>query len=213
MFSGEPEPSGLGFFIYRHIMPIKRRDMKLISYSDYQIKLADEAFLVRPIRRLFHQDRSERKEQFWRQISFMYFMVSPSSSYSYILDLDERAAEIIKQEGLPEDFRPSELLKEAMEIYRKLTITPSQKLLQSSLIAADTVSKFLSDPTILNKIDDKGRPLYQISSITAALKNVEGIVSSLQALQKKVDQELEDKGAVRGSQELTVGDIWAEQGV
>jgi hypothetical protein len=187
--------------------------MKLIKYEDYQIKLSDEAFLVRPIRRLFHQDRSERKEQFWRQISFMYFMVSPSSSYSYILDLDERAAEIIKQEGLPEDFRPSELLKEAMEIYRKLTITPSQKLLQSSLIAADTVSKFLSDPTILNKIDDKGRPLYQISSITAALKNVEGIVSSLQALQKKVDQELEDKGAVRGSQELTVGDIWAEQGV
>lgn len=187
--------------------------MKLISYSDYQIKLADEAFLVKPIRRLFHQDRSERKEQFWRQIAFMYFMVSPSSNYSYILDLDERAAEIIKQEGLPEDFRPSELLREAMEIYRKLTITPSQKLLESSLIAADTVSKFLSDPTILDKKDDKGRPLYQISSITSALKNVEGIVSSLQTLQKKVDQELEDQSAVRGSQELTVGDIWAEQGV
>jgi len=182
--------------------------MKLIRYEDYQIKLADEAFLVRPIRRLFHQDRSERKEQFWRQISFMYFMVSPSSSYSYILDLDERASEIIKQEGLPEDFKPSELLKEAMEIYRKLTITPSQKLLESSLVAADTVSKFLSDPTILGKVDDKGRPLYQISSITSALKNVEGIVNSLQTLQKKVEQELEiNDGKARGSQELTLGDI------
>ncbi len=182
--------------------------MKLIKFEDFQIKLADEAFLVRPIRRLWNQDRSAQKEQFWRQISYLYFMVSPSSNYSYILDMDERAAEIIKQEGLPEDFKPSPLLKEAMDIYKKLTITPSQKLLESSLVAADTVSKFLSDPTILDKTDKKGRPIYQISSVTAALKNVEGIVSSLQALQKKVEAELEEEsGKARGSQELTIGDM------
>lgn len=181
--------------------------MKLIRYEDFQVKLADEAFLVKPIRRLFHLDRSERKEQFWRQMSYMYFVVSPASSYSYILDPDERAKAVIEQEGLPADFKPSELLQEAMEVYKKLTITPSQKLLESSLIAADTVSKFLSDRTILEKTDDKGRPLYQISSVTAALKNVEGIVNSLQALQKKVDQELEDSPNARGSQELTLGDI------
>lgn len=182
--------------------------MKLIKFEDFQIKLADEAFLVRPIRRLWNQDRSAQKEQFWRQMSYLYFMVSPSSNYSYILDMDERAAEIIKQEGLPEDFKPSPLLKEAMDIYKKLTITPSQKLLEASLKAANTVSKFLSDDTILEKTDEKGRPMYQISSVTAALKNVEGIVSSLQALQKKVEAELEeDSGKARGSQELTIGDM------
>ena len=182
--------------------------MKLIKYEDFQIKLSDEAFLVRPIRQLFHQDRSQRKEKFWQQMSYMHFMISPASSYSYILDMEERSKAVIEQEGLPSDFRPSELLKEAMQIYRKLTITPSQKLLESSLIAADTVSKFLSDPTILNKTDDKGRPLYQISSVTAALKNVEGIINSLQTLQKKVDQELEEEsGKARGAQELTLGDI------
>ena len=182
--------------------------MHLIKYEDFQIKLADEAFLVRPIRRLFHQDRSERKENFWRQMSYLYFVVSPASSYSYILDPEERAQEVIKQEGLPADFRPSELLLEAMQIYRKLTVTPSQKLLEASLIAANTVSQFLSDPSILEKVDDKGRPLYQISSVTAALKNVEGIVSSLQTLQKKVEQEIqEESGKARGTQELTIGDI------
>lgn len=182
--------------------------MKLIRYEDYQIKLADEAFLVRPIRRLFHLDRSERKENFWRQMSYLYFVISPSSSYSYILDPEERAKAVIEQEGLPADFKPSELLLEAMKIYRKLTITPSQKLLEASLKAADTVSKFLSDSDILNKTDDKGRPLYQISSVTAALKNVEGIVNSLQTLQKKVEAEVEEEnGKARGTQELTIGDV------
>lgn len=181
--------------------------MKLIRYEDYQIKLTDEAFLVKPIRRLFHLDRSERKEQFWRQMSYLYFMVSPASSYSYILDPEERAKEIIKQEGLPEDFTPSAFLQEAMEVYKKLSITPTQRLLESALIAADTVSKFLRNPDILTEEDDRGRPKYQIAQITTALKNVEGIVSSLQALQKKVDQELEDSPNARGSQELTLGDI------
>lgn len=181
--------------------------MKLVRYKDFQIKLADEAFLVRPIRRLFNADRSERKEQFWRQVSFMYFMVNPASSYSYILDMDERAAEIIRQEGLPEDFRPNEMLREAMEVYRKMTITPTQKLLESSLIAADTVSKFLRNPDILTEEDDKGKPKHTVSEITKALKDVEGIINSLQSQQKKVEQELEESGKARGSQELTIGDM------
>lgn len=182
--------------------------MKLIEYSDFQIKLADEAFLVRPIRRLFNQDRSERKEQFWRQMSYLYFVVSPASSYSYILDPEERAKAVIEQEGLPADFRPSELLLEAMQVYRKLTITPSQKLLDSALVAADTVSKFLKNPDILTEEDDKGKPKHTVSEITRALRDVEGITNSLQNLQKKVEQELqEDNGKARGTQELTLGDI------
>lgn len=180
--------------------------MKLIKYEDYQVKIADEALLVRPIRRLFNADRSQRKEQFLQQMSYMFFMIDPSSSYSYILDMEERSQEVIKQEGLPNDFRPSQFLIEAMEIYRKLTITPSQKLLQAALVAADTVSRFLTDPDILTAEDDKGRPKYQVSAITTALKNVEGIVTSLQNLQKKVEQELDEKGRHRGSQELTILD-------
>lgn len=182
--------------------------MKLISYSDFQIKLADEAFLVRPIRRLWNADRSERKEQFWRQIAYMYFTVSPVSSYSYILDPEERSKAVIEQEGLPEDFKPSELLLEAMRIYRQLTITPSQKLLDSALVAADTVSKFLRNPNILTEEDEKGKPKHTVSEITRALKDVEGITNSLQNLQKKVEQELqEESGKVRGTQELTIGDV------
>lgn len=182
--------------------------MKLIKYEDFQIKLADEAFLVRPIRRLFNADRSERKENFWRQISYLYFMCSPASSYSYILDLEERSAAVIQQEGLPDNFKPSEFLLEAMEIYKKLTITPSQKLLESSLIAADTVSKFLKNPLILEEEDDKGKPKHSVSEITRALRDVEGIINSLQSQQKKVEQELqESNGKARGTQELTVGDI------
>lgn len=180
--------------------------MKLIRYEDFQIKLADEAFLVRPIRRLFNADRSERKEQFWRQMSYLYFMTDPRSTYSYILDEEERSRTIIDQEGLPKDFKPSEFLLEAMEIYKKHTITVSQKLLSDALVAADTVGTFLRTVN-LNEEDDKGRPKYQISQITAALGKLESIVTTIQSLQRKVDQEVTESGKARGAQELTLGDI------
>jgi hypothetical protein len=133
-------------------------------------------------------------------------MVSPQSTYSYVLDLDERSKMIIEQEGLPSDFRPSELLVEAMKVYKNHTTTVSQKLLQDALVAADTVGTFLRTVDLTEE-DDKGRPKYQVSQITAALKNLEGIINTIQTLQKKVEQEIADNGKARGTQELTVGDI------
>ena len=180
--------------------------MKLIRYEDYQVKVADEALLIRPIRRLFNADRSERKEKFWQQMSYLFFMCSPQSTYSYILDYDERHRNIVEQEGLPEDFRPSEMLAEAMRIYKQHTITVSQKLLIDALTAADKIGKFLREID-LDAEDDKGKPKYQISNIMSALKNLEGVISTIQNLQKKVDQELEEQGKARGTQELTVGDV------
>ena len=181
--------------------------MKLLDYSDFQLKVTEEALLIRPIRRLWNQDRSCQKEKFFQQLSYLWFMTDPRSSYSYILDYGERHKAIVEQEGLPADFKPSELLVEAMKIYEKLTITPSQKLLNSALKAADTVSRFLEDPNILTDEDNNGKPKYQVASITKALKDVEGIVNSLQNLQKKVDSEVLESGKARGTQELTVGDI------
>ena len=180
--------------------------MKLIKVENFSIQVADEAMLVKPIRKLYNQDRSSSKEQFFKQISYLYFMIDPRSTYSYILDMNEMAKTIIEQEGLPKDFTPSPLLKEAMEVYKKHTVTPSQELLNAALKAAHTVSEFLMKPDILEQEDDKGKPKYQISSITSALKNVEGIVNSIQSLQKKVEEELTENDKARGSQELTIFD-------
>lgn len=181
--------------------------MKLLNFENYELQVTPEALLIRPIRKLYNSDRSERKEKFFQQLSYLWFMQDPRSSYSYILDSDERHQAVVEQEGLPKDFKPSDLLREAMAVYKKLTITPSQKLLNSALKAADTVSRFLENPDILTEEDDKGRPKYQVSSITTALKNVEGIVTTLQNLQKKVDSEVLESGKTRGAQELTVGDM------
>ena len=180
--------------------------MRLIQIENFELQVAPEALLIRPIRRLWNQDRSGRKEHFYQQMSYLFFMVDPRSTYSYILDLDERSKAIIEQEGLPDNFKPSDLLVEAMRIYKEHTTTISQKLLNDALVAANTVGTFLRTVDLTEE-DRNGKPKYQVSQITAALKNLEGIVTNIQNLQKKVDSEIQEGGKARGAQELTVGDI------
>ncbi len=174
--------------------------MKLLEFKDYRLNISDEAFLVKPIRRLFNADRSVNKENFFKQMSYLYFMIDPRSDYSYIIDDDERAQAIIEQEGLESKFKPSKELLEAMEIYRKLTTTSSTMLLQDTRIAVDKVRQFLRDVD-LNATDDKGRPIYTVSSVTTAIKQIPQLAKDLMETEKLVTKEIEEQGRARGGNE------------
>ncbi len=171
--------------------------MKLINFEDYQVKPAPEAMLVKPIRMLYHNDRTKNKEKFMQYMSYLYFMVDPRSTYAYIIDDKLRAEQIIKQEGLPKDFKPDKLLKEAMDIYKEHTYTVSYELLQSARKSVEKVRTFLENIDLTEE-DNNGKPKYQISSITQALKNVTALVPELQKLEKQVESEIEEKGRVKG---------------
>lgn len=173
--------------------------VKLIEYRDYQIHVSDEAFLIRQIRQLHNADRTLTKENFMKQISYLYFMVDPRSSYSYIVDEEERARAIITQEGLPSDFKPDKKLQEAMDIYQKHIITTSSLLLQDTKIAIDKVRQFLRDID-LNAVDDKGKPLYTINSVTTAIKQIPQLAKDVMDAEKAVAKEIEEQSRARGNQ-------------
>lgn len=179
--------------------------MHLIEYDNYEIKISPEALLVKPIREIWEGDNSPNKESFLSQMSFMFFMIDPRSTYSYITDLAERAEEIIAQEGLPSNFKPSEQLKKAMEVYEKHTITSSYALLEAAKIAVDKVGKFLKDVD-LNTLDDKGKPVYTINSITSAIKQIPQLAKDLVEAEKVVAKEIEEKGRARGGNNKTIFD-------
>lgn len=172
--------------------------MNLINFENYEIKIDPYLMLVRPFRKLLKEDRTKDKEHFMQQMSYLYFMVDPRSSYGYITDDNERAAIIEKQEGLPTNFKPSPLLLEAMEIYRKQTVNKSAELLQSTYKACDKVKEFLENIN-LEAEDDKGKPKYPINSITGAIDKVLSLIEKLQVLKKKVEQDTVETVRVRGN--------------
>lgn len=172
--------------------------MNLINIENYELNVNPNILLIRPFRKLWNSDRSKAKEKFYQQLSYLYFMVDPRSSYSYITEDAVKSKTIIDQEGLPKDFKPSETLKEAMEIYRKQTVTKSYELLESTYKACDKIRIFLENVN-LSEEDDKGKPKYQISSITSAIDKILGLIEKLQILKKKVEQDVEETTRARGT--------------
>ena len=171
--------------------------MKLLRYENYQVLPTEEAMLVKPIRDLYNADSSPTKEKFMQQMAVLYFLVDPRSSYSDIADEEEKLKKIIEQEGLPKDFEPSKRLKKAMEVYRDITTTTSMKLLNSMRTAITKIGNFLEEVD-LTKVDEKGRPVYQLSAITAATDKVPALARKLIEVEKIVAAEIEEAGRVRG---------------
>ena len=179
--------------------------MKLIEFDGVEFKVADEAFLVRQIRQLFEADKSKKKESFWQQISYLWFMCDPRSTYMYLTDENQRAKEIKAQEGLGENWEPSELLKEAMDVYRKQTITTSSLLLEGMRKGIENVRKFLSEIDLF-ATDKNDKPIYQVSTMTAALKQVPELAKALVEAEKSLAKDFATDDKARGTAEKAIGE-------
>lgn len=179
--------------------------MHLIEYNNYQIEPTQEAFLIKPIRDLYNADRSKSKDKFMTQMSIIYFLVDPRSSYNYIIDEKDRLAAIIEQEGLPANFKIDKKLQSAIDIYKKHTITTSYLLLQDTKLAIDKVRQFLRDVD-LTETDDKGKPLYTINSVTSAIKQIPQLAKDVIDAEKAITREIEEQGKLRGTANKTLMD-------
>lgn len=171
--------------------------MKLIEFDGQEFKIADEALLVRPIRELFQNDKSKKKEEFWKQISYLWFMCDPRSTYMYLVDEAARAKEIKTQEGLGEDWQPSELLKEAMDIYRKHTITTAAILLEGMRKGIDKLSAFLGETSFSEKT---------VASMTSALKQIPELSKALVDAEKALAKDFDTEDKARGNAQKAVGE-------
>ena len=171
--------------------------MKLLNIENYQVKVADEALLVKPIRDLFNADKSKDKENFYTECSIIFFMADPRSSYGHIVDDEERFEAVKVQEGLPKNYKISKELQLAIDTYKQLTTTISSQLLEDTYVAIDKLRKFLRNID-LYAVDDKGKPLYTISSITSAIKAIPQLTKDIQEAEKQVNSDILELGRKRG---------------
>lgn len=178
--------------------------MKLISIENYELKVSDEALLVKPIRKLWHQDRTKGKELFYKQMSILFFVYNPSSNYSYIIDEKERLKEVCEQEGI-KDFKMSADFKEAVKVYRNLVKTPSTELLVDVRKTIDKVRQAL-DSINFSNLEEKDK-VAAINTVTSVVGKMPKLIRDLSDAEKAVTKELEETSNARGSQELTVFDI------
>lgn len=173
--------------------------MKLVKYENYQFKIEDELLLLKPFRLLYNADRTQNKDKFLTFLSILYFTYDPRSDYSYIVNEEERLKEVCISNGINiVPFSNDE--KECILLYKKLTTTISQELLRSTKIAISKVQSFLENID-LTAVDDKGKPIFTINSVTTAIKQIPQLAKDIMLAEKAVAKEIEEEGRARGGNE------------
>lgn len=98
-----------------------------------------------------------------------------------------------------------ELLIKAAEVYCKLIFTPSSILLVAARSAVYKISNFLANID-LEAEDDKGKPKYQVSAITTAIKQIPSLTKDLIAAEKAVNAEINEFSKIRGQKQKSMLD-------
>lgn len=176
--------------------------MKLFKYEGYNITISEEALTLKPFKQLWQRDKTAKKERAIQEIAYIYFMEDPRSDYQYIIDREERDKHIREGEGIKESWMPDNLVKEAMKLYASFK-TPAALLLEDTRVAVDKLRQLLRDIDF-NAVDDKGRPLYTLNTVTATIKQIPSLIKDLDEAERALAKELAQSDKVRGSQEKSI---------
>ena len=170
--------------------------MKLVRVENFQVLFEDELLLLKPFRQLYKSDKNRDKRGFMDFLTLVYFTYDPRSDYSYIVKEEDRLKEVCETNGIDIP-KFSDLQKECIELYKQLTTTISQELLKSTKIAIDKIREFL-ETLDLTATDDKGKPLYTINSVTAAIRQIPQLAKDVMDAERAVAKEIQEQGTARG---------------
>lgn len=176
--------------------------MKLLKYEGYKVVISEEAFALKPFKQIWNRDRTASKDKAITEIGYIYFMVDPRSDYQYLVDEEERSAAIKEDQGLPSTWKPDKTVQEAMEFYAKFKPTAAL-LLEDTRYAVEKLRKLLRNIN-LEEVDEKGRPVYTLNTITATIKQIPGLVKDLDEAEKALASEMKAQGRMRGQGEKTL---------
>lgn len=172
--------------------------MKLFKFEGFKLNISEEALAIKAFRDIWERDKSKSKERAIQEFGFIYFYCDPRSDYMFLIDEDVRMEKIIEQEGLASTWKPDEKLQKAMEIYKYLTSSPSSLLLQDTRELIDKLRKQLKEID-LKAVDDKGKPIYTLNTITSTIKQIPGLIHDLNEAEKAITSDIEENAKMRGN--------------
>lgn len=176
--------------------------MKLFKYEGYKLHISEEAFVLKPFKEIWNRDKTKNKDKALQELGYIYFMSDPRSDYQYIVDEEDRAKAIKEGEGIDSKWKPDNKVIEAMKFYK--TFKPvSALLLEDTRIAVDKLRQLLRNID-LTEVDDKGKPIYTLNTVTATIKQIPSLVKDLDEAEKAIAKEIMESDKVRGAQEKSM---------
>lgn len=173
--------------------------MRLFKYEGYKLTISEEAMLLKPFKAIWKRDRTQNKEKALMELGYCYFMEDPRSDYQFIVDREDRSAQIKLGEGIPESWNPDEVVIQAMEFYSSFKTTSALLLEDTRVLVDGYRTKLRAITSDMSELDVKA-----VKEIGAIIKQVPSMVKDLDEAERALAKELAQSDKVRGAQEKSM---------
>lgn len=179
--------------------------MKLFEFKNWVLNVHDECWALIPFKKILKRDKSRDKSMALKEMLFVYFYTDIKSDY-LIFEPKIRVLEIVKDIGLPEDWKFDSTMQEAVDFYESKSLTILGKLYKSALKSANDTSEYLeTTDALLRERTASGGTVTTLPMITGAQEKLPKIMQNLKAAEKELLKEKsETEGRVQGSRTLSM---------
>jgi hypothetical protein len=172
--------------------------MKLIEFKNNELVISDEAYHIKVFRDIWDNDKGDYNNSL-NIFGYLYFFYHPGSDFNYITDEEEKEEIVLSGLGISDrGFLSDEVYKRAVEVYKKMVITTSSRMIENNRKRLAKLDAYLDN----TNIDDDN-----VSKYTKAISDMNKLGIEIANAEKEIYKDIEEQSAkVRGKVQLTIGD-------
>lgn len=167
--------------------------MKVFDIRDHNVFITPETLSIEIFKKIFNEDKSKDKTHAHDVITFIYHTCDSNSPYADH-PLNEKDKRVIEEVLVDKKFKVTKDIEEARDIYKRLILTPLERLLKSTKNSIQDITDYLNEKT--TDPDELKIKLDMMSKFSK-------FINEYQGLEKTVKKEKEaNKGRVRGDVDI-----------
>ena len=178
----------------------------LFQINDKAVFPNPETLMIYPFSEIWERDSSSKKELAIQEFAYMEFMTSMLKSNPYREYQEDRKDIVIRQEIITElDWQPDELVLAGMDKLREMQTEGSltYRYWMANKMALEKQIQFFEEVDINERNPKTFSPIYKPKDIPDAVANAEKVLTTINALKSKVDEELFESSKMRSDKTIS----------
>lgn len=165
--------------------------------SDSNIIINPNLFNIEVFRKIWERDKSKDKVNAYKDISYIFWSIDFRSYISDITDSEQKHLEVVSLIDSSEKYEPDDLVKEAIEIYKK-DLPLSLLVLEDAKIAVNEIRRFFREVDLTERDFKTNKPIHDASKVQNSIKSLSGLLEDMDKIQSKVKKDMDMSGSARG---------------
>lgn len=178
----------------------------LFTFNDKIVFHKEEILMIDPFDKIWERDKSKGKEVALQEFAYIEFMVSMMKTNPFREYPEEKKEEIIIKEVIKiKNWKPDELVKKAMKRLVEFQTEGSltYKYWMSAKIALEKQIEFFERINVNERNLKTGNPIYKPKDIPDAVANAEKVLTTINTLKTKVDEEIFESSKTRSDKVIS----------